>query len=439
MKLRLEDYIAAHALASPHKTAVICGEESITYGQLFDKIQAEAKRLGQGSQRALVVRASRSIDFVISYFASHLAGKAFVPLQADVKEDRLCEVDAFVTAAKVPKDVIDILFTTGTTGFQKGTMLSNRAVMANAENLVVAQKFTHDLTFLINGPLNHIGSLSKIWPTIMVGATIKIVEGTKDLNAFISAIKSSSTKVATFLVPAAIRMLLQFGRNELETLRNKIDFIETGAAPISQSDMETLCEALPGSRLYNTYASTETGIIATHDFNHDGCVAGCLGRVMKHSLLNIGQDGLINCSGATIMSGYVGDDALTAQVLRQGIVYTQDKGILDEEGRLHLSGREGDIINIGGYKINPVEVEGVAKSFPGLEDCVCISAPHPVLGHALKLLVVMEPGCPFDRRALGLHMLERLEKHKVPQRYAQVEKIERTYNGKLNRKFYKQS
>lgn len=70
------------------------------------------------------------------------------------------------------------------------------------------------------------------------------------------------------------------------------------------------------------------------------------------------------------MSGYVGDPNLTESVLRNNTIYTNDKGVNDSKGRLLLQGRYGDVINIGGYKINPIEVENVAMSFCGIEDCI---------------------------------------------------------------------
>ena len=136
------------------------------------------------------------------------------------------------------------------------------------------------------------------------------------------------------------------------------------------------------------------------------------------------------------MIGYCGDPEETNRVLRNHKIYTKDKGVLDEEGRLQLAGRDGDIINVGGYKINPVEVEDAAKSIPEIDDCICIPSPHPVIGTALRLLYVVKDGHSIEKKALAKHLASILEGHKVPQLYTQVDKVERTYNGKLNRKAY---
>ena len=98
------------------------------------------------------------------------------------------------------------------------------------------------------------------------------------------------------------------------------------------------CFILPQSRLYNTYASTETGIISTYDFQHGECLVGCVGKPMKHAGFIIGEDGEIACTGKTLMSGYYGDEALTRSIMKEGVLYTSDRGTVDEQGHLRLKG-----------------------------------------------------------------------------------------------------
>jgi len=105
---------------------------------------------------------------------------------------------------------------------------------------------------------------------------------------------------------------------------------------------------------------------------------------------------------------------------------------------LHLTGRAGDVINVGGYKINPIEVEGVAASYPGIKDCICIAAKHPVIGQVLKLLVVTDDAAAFDKHAMSVFIKSKLEGYKVPTMYEVVDSIQYTYNGKKDRKSYKE-
>lgn len=433
----LEDYIEQHARLCPQKTAIVFGEEKCSYAELWERVSRRMKELKHIDRgQVCCLRAVTSIDFLISYFALHKVGGVAVPLEKSLPDKTYKIISQKMCSYKVPEGAADILYTTGTTGKSKGVIISHRTILADAENLIDGQGFSRDLAFVINGPLNHIGSLSKIYPVIMLGGTVILVDGLKDINKFFEAFNYPAAKMATFLVPASIRMLIQFSSEKIKALAEKMEFIETGAAAISQSDMLELCKLLPLTRLYNTYASTETGIICTYNYNDGKCVSGCLGKPMKHSRVTISDKGKIICYGDTLMSGYVDDPEMTASILRDGAIFTSDVGRIDECGMLHLIGREGDVINVGGFKVAPTEVEDAALAFPDVEDCVCVPVEHKITGKALKLLVVMKCEKNLDGRELALFLKSRLETYKVPLLYSQIEHVERTFNGKINRKYY---
>lgn len=437
--MNLEGYLEQDARLYPQKTAVVCRGKETSYATLWASTLQRRDELGANgvsAGRIHLFRASQDEDFLLTYFATHIIGAIAAPLERDMPETKFRELQSWTSGYNLTNGAADVLFTTGTTGQSKGVMISHETIVAEAENLAEAQGFSHDTVFVISGPLNHIGSLSKVFPVILLGGTLYITEGMKDMNAFFQALDYPSSRLATFLVPASIRMLLQLGDSRLSAYADKIDFIETGAAAIAQSDMEALCAVLPRTRLFNTYASTETGIISTFNYNEGYCKAGCLGKPMKHSTLFITEEGHVACQGKTLMLGYLGDEGLTRTVLRDDTVYTSDCGHLDEQGRLHLSGRHGDVINVGGFKVNPIEVEDAALSSPMVKDCICIPMRHKILGTVLKLLVVTSNDADFNKRELAHYIKERLERYKVPQLYEQVESIRRTYNGKLDRKFY---
>lgn len=437
----LEDYLRRDAETFPDKVAVACGEESVTYSQLYDMVRAKSVELRQCHEcdgKIIVFRSSQTIDFLVTYFAIHLSGGVACPLGKDTPAEQYVGIREKFSAYKLPNTIADILYTTGTTGKSKGVMISHNTIIADGENLIASQGFAHDTVFVICGPLNHIGCLSKIYPIIMLGGTLVILDGMKDINLFFHALDYPSERIATFLVPASIRMLIQFSGRRLAEYAHKIDFIETGAAPISHADMLALCRLLPGSRLYNTYASTETGIISTYNFNDGRCLVGCLGKPMIHSQVIITDEGLLSCKGDTLMSGYIGDGKLTSKVLHNGTVFTSDCGRLDADG-IHLSGRNDDVINVGGLKVSPSDVEDVAMSLPCIADCICVSASHPVIGNMLKLLVVLKDNAVLDKKMIARHIASKLEPYKVPTAYEQVAEIKRTYNGKLDRKFYQRA
>lgn len=447
--MRLEDYLRRDAFLYPDKLAVICGLSKVTYSQLYERVLVKVRGIKKEygifeenvslDGKMIAFRTSQSIDFLVEYFAIHCAGGIAVPLEKSIPEELFLHIQNRLSGIKAVEGVADVLFTTGTTGEPKGVMVSHTAIVANAENLIFAQGYHHDLTFIINGPLNHIGSLSKVYPIVLVGGTLNIIDGMKDLNAFFKALDTPLAlkgKMATFLVPASIRMLMTFAADRLAACAERIDFIETGAAPIALADMKDLCSLLPKSRLYNTYASTETGIVATYDFNGNECLEGCLGVPMYHSSFFIDEDGRVVCGGKTLMCGYLGDENLTRTIMRDGWVYTADLAEIDKNDRLRLKGRTGDVINVGGYKVSPTEVEGAALSNSVVRDCICIPMQHRVLGTVLKLLVVLEDGTMLDKRKMAEFLRTKLDSYKIPMFYEQVESIRRTFNGKLDRKSY---
>ena len=440
-KMTLEAKIRQFAVSSPDKTAAICGEDSMTYAQLWNAIQERAGQLkdeGLKPHRPYVFRAAQDISFLVNYCAIHLAKGIAVPLEHMATEENFQAVKAEVESCTFTADIVDILYTTGTTGKSKGVMLSQTCLTSCADNFITDLKFTPELLFIISGPLNHIASLFKIHPTLTIGATLCILDGLKDMNAFFNVFELPFTKFGTFLVPASIRLIMQFSYAKLCSLADKIDFIETGAAPITTRDMEQLSRALPKSRLYNTYGGTEIGCVATYDFNDGRYIEGCIGRPLKNASVEVTSDGNVIVSGLTIMSGYVNDEEATRQVIVNGKIHGSDLGYVDDEGMIHLTGRAGDVINVGGYKVNPVEVENAAASFPGVRDCICIAGRHPVIGNVLKLLVVLEDGAELDKHAIAVHIKSKLDPYKVPTMYEAVPSVRHTYNGKVDRKYYRE-
>lgn len=440
--MTLEESIRYHAQNTPDKCAVVCAGDQISYSGLWNSLVGRASELeknGLRSNRPYVFRATQDIDFIITYCAVHYMGAIAVPLENKVPQEVFQSIKSEVESCDFSDDIVDILYTTGTTGKSKGVMLSETALVSCADNFIADLHFTPELLFIISGPLNHIASLFKMHPVLTVGGTVCVLDGLKDMNAFFDVFDLPYTKFATFLVPASIRMIMQFSYEKLCSLADKIDFIETGAAPITKYDMEQLSKALPHSRLYNTLGGTEIGAVCTYNFNDGKYMEGCIGRPMKNSTVEVTPEGNIIVSGLTIMSGYVADKENTDKVLKDGKIYSADLGYVDEDGLIHLKGRQGDVINVGGFKVDPVEVENAVVSYEGIKDCICIADTHPVIGTVLKLLVVLKEGTPFDKHSIARHLKGKLEPHKIPTYYEAVEAIQRTYNGKLDRKYYKKA
>lgn len=416
------------------RPAVISHGQTLTYAQLFTQVMAEAHRL-EAEEHVVAGQlyqfvATQDAAYLIRFFALHVVGAICVPVDAEME----------LPDYRNPS-VSDVLFTTGSTSKPKGVLLSFDAVIADAENLIQAHRYTSDVTFVICGPIHHFGCWSKVMPTVLVGGTLCLLDGLKDLEALYEAL-GSAPRTATFLVPSAIRMILQRDAERLAALARHIDFIETGAAPMAACDMETLRQVLPYTRLYNTYASTETGVVCTYPFHRPmaepdspverlegACQDSCVGPTMQHARLRLDESGRIIVSGPMIMSGYLDADTCPTEIV------TSDIGRLDHMQRLFIVGRISDFINVGGLKVAPAEVEAVAMSHPAVRDCICIPHPHPLMGQVPELLVVTDEG-QYDRRSLIAHLKAHLDAYKLPLFYRQVAEIRKTFNGKTDRKYY---
>lgn len=438
-QLTLVDAVARHAGSTPSRLAIVDGDARITYSQLWQMVEDEAQRLrqeGVSKGQLVLVRGNQHVSFLVTCLAVHRLGAVVAPVGSDLPQQQFDALHQCCHDAALDEDIADVLFTTGTMGQQKGVMVSHTALLSDAENLIDAQGFTADTVFVITGPLSHIGSLSKTWPVLLLGGTLILLDGMRDLDAFFKAMAWSTGLLATFLVPTAIDMVLRFGQSRLAALANRIDFIETGAAAISEPTLQALCTTLPSSRLFNTYASTETGIVCTHDFNHGLRDPRCLGRPMKHAHVRITDDGRIACRGDMVMTGYLGQPALTRERFSDGWLVTDDLGEKDADGRLHFKGRQGEIINVGGYKVSPIEVEQAARGVPGIADCVLVAAQLP-LGTVLKLIYTSDSGQPLDHRVMARQLAAQLERYKVPMCYEHVASLHYTFNGKVDRKAYR--
>ena len=433
--MKIVDYLQHYAETTPDRIFVMQSDGArLTYRAFWTEVQqrSESLRESMGDKRALVLRSSQTADYLIDYFACHVAGKVVVPLEHDIAPERLAQIQFFVDAQTLPDEASDVLFTSGTTGTPKGVVLSHKALLADADNLIARLGFHQDLTFIINGPLNHFGSHSKVLPVVRMGGSLYLMEGMKNLDDFYGAMDAIEGRVATFLVPASIRMLVQLTGQRLASYADRIEFIETGAAPITQADMQQLAALLPHSHLFNTYAGSEVGVVCTYDFNDGLALQSCVGTPYPHSQVTL-RDGVVVCSGDGLMMGYLGQPLVETM----SEIVTSDLGRMDEAGRLFLIGRQSDLINVGGLKVSPIEVEEVAAAvIDGLKDCICIAQPHPVMGSVPKLLVVMREGTTLDKRAVAKEMRSRLESYKVPVNIVEVDHVERNGNGKINRKYY---
>ena len=158
-----------------------------------------------------------------------------------------------------------------------------------------------------------------------------------------------------------------------------------------------------------------------------------LWKLLKNSSKE--NPGYIAIKGDVNMKGYKNEPELTKEVLINGMVVTQDLGYINDEGYIFLLGRDSDVINVGGLKIAPAEVESVILGMEGVKDCIIIEDQNAFIGKSIKLLYVADEDIEVSKFVRYLRRY--VENYKIPTSYERVDAVKRQYNGKLDRKFYK--
>lgn len=481
MNHSIVEAVRRHAAERPERPAVIASDGSLTYRAFWDRVQGFAAHLSDaGLQKGecVVMRAEQTCAFAVCHLATHLSGGIFTPVEKRAPDARLREILAqtgarhLVSAVDEGKpgwidshlalfplkgrdfplpdggDPAELLFTTGTTGAAKGVLLGHRSVAAVAENLIHGMGYREDTLLAVPGPVSHANAIRKLASTFLNGSAILLLDGMNDLAAFFRALDAHPV-TALCLPPSAIRMLLSLSGDRLGRYRDQIDFVESGTAPLSEADKARMKALLPKSRLYNSYGTSEAGSCCMLNYNAADGGEGCIGYPAVNARFEIVDDerrpmksspertGLIAIRGDMMMSGYWRDPALTGETLSDGLLYTSDIGYFDENGMVHVIGRQGDVINVAGRKVTPDAIEQAALAFDDVADCGCARASDPLTGEAPVLYVVMKPDRSFSPSAIREALSKRLEDYMLPRRIHERDTLPRAENGKLQRKLLK--
>lgn len=475
--------VLLHAQRQPDKLCLADEQEQVTYSQYARRIRNLAGALGALGIRsgdALVVEVQQTSLCLAAELALHLLGAVFVPAERNCAEEKLLSIaavsqakgilspkkprgellyisydqartmaeegPAFTPDALPSRDTVsEILFSTGTTGKEKGIVLTHGNDVALAENVMAGVHMEPDNVELIPSPMNHSHGLRRYYGNMLCGGTVVLLTGVLNVRGLFGAVETYGVN-AMDLVPSALSVLLKLSKGKLAEYRRQIRYIQLGAAPLMKADKEELKRLLPETRLYNFYGSTESGCICIYEFGHGADKENCIGRPACNARIVITDEdrrpirssrenpGILASYGEMNMLGYWQDPAETEKVLADGYVYTDDEAYFDEDGDIILLGRRGDVINVGGNKVSPEEIENAAKKMDGVADCACVPVPDPLKGAVPKLFVQMERGRPFDPAALSGYLAERLEPYKVPKYFEAIEQIPRTFNGKILRR-----
>lgn len=478
--------VLTHGRGHSEKLAVALKNQRLTYGQLCERISSAAQILKEsyGIQRGdlVMLSAVSRPDFIIAMLAIQYLGAVSVPVDKSAKPAGLQELCEFIqpqlvlTDAKMdsgsirkaslkefcrgtagiqrdiaysmPKkdDLGEILFTTGSTGKPKGVMLTYDILFANTLNTYQNIGVRADDRLLLPLPLSHSFGLRVLRAALYAGASVILQNGftfAKDLEANIETYRCT----ALASVPASMEMLCRQMGDRFADVLGALRYIEVGAGALPVDMKQKLLSLFPEMELYNTWGSTETGGAVFLKYSRHPDKLDTIGRpaagidfktvdskgntVKAHDINTAGRMAL---RGPMQMAGYYRQPELTAETLVDGWLYTNDMVYQDEDGFIHMLGRADDIINVGGEKVSPIEVENAAQEFSGVRECACIGVEDPdgMFGWVPVLYVVPE-GVEFREDELSKFLAERLERYKLPKKYVSIHALPRNRMQKIDR------
>ena len=480
------EMLDASASSSPDGVALVYGDERLTYRELHDRVERlagalAARGIEQGDPVALVL--PNVPAFVISFLAVLRAGAVAVPLNPAFKEAELdfhfreCDVRAIVTdtrsaelctaiasrmpgtvevlvdlegegrspaGAGSPDDEAVFQYSSGSTGRPKRVPRTHRHLRAEADAYVAATGMTAgDAVFCVI-PLHHTyGMGCCMLAAVRSGATLVLFD---DPNPFLlqrgRALELMERERATIFpaVPFTFRLLAEASEEaDLSSLR--LCFSAAAALPRSTFDAFHSRFGVPIRQLYGT---TEAGCVTVNLDDDPFATAGSVGRPLEGVELHIvddagetlepGRVGEILFSGSAMTSGYYGLEQLNREAFRDGSFVSGDRGRLDEEGRLFITGRRKLLIDVRGDKVDPIEVEDVLAVHPKVDEVVVVGVAGDVEGEELVKAVVVPAG-ECGERELIRYCRERLADYKVPQRVEFRDEIPLGAAGKVLRKY----
>ena len=339
-------------------------------------------------------------------------------------------------------DIALVLHTSGTTSRPKIVPLTQTNVCASAGNIATTARFTSEDRGLNEMPLFHIhGLIAGILAPLSRGGSVSCTPGFNALKFFGWMDEVKPTWYTA--VPTMHQTIVSRAANNADLIaRNPLRFIRSSSSslpPQVLAELETVFKA----PVIEAYGMTE----AAHQMACNplppglrkpgtvGLAAGPEVAIMDTdgALLPVGAIGEIVIRGANITPGYESNAKANAEAFTQGWFRTGDQGALDAEGYISITGRLKEIINRGGEKISPREVDEVLMDHPAVAQVVTFGLPHDKLGEEVAAVVVLREGGVVTERELRDFTAKKLADYKVPRKILFMDEIPKGATGKLQR------
>jgi long-chain acyl-CoA synthetase len=334
------------------------------------------------------------------------------------------------------------MYTTGTTGESKGVKLSHENVVSAINNICDFVSYGPKDKEVVVLPLSHNFGLGHVYCNLRSGGSVYTEHGLLRVNRVLKKIESfEATGFPT--TPSGVDLLTKRYGAVLEKRLKNLKFSIINSAPLSSEQMIRLQNFLPDLNIFVYYGMTEASRSTFISLSNKGSdYYASVGKAMNGIQVTIrnengdelpsGTEGEVSISGPTVSAGYWNNLDEDVKSFRNGELLSGDLGLMDDNGYLYITGRKKDQINVGGYKVNPVEVEEVVQRYPGVLECAVCSVGNN-FSEVVALGVVVEDINSFELDKLLKSCNGELENWKIPQVAKVIDSLPRTNTGKIKR------
>ena len=353
---------------------------------------------------------------------------------------------ATVERAAAVDEVVNIQYTSGTTGFPKGVLLTHRNLLNNAWLVAQRMKLTAEDSLCAPVPLYHcFGCVMAVLACVVTGCKLVLPNWSFDARATLDAI-AAERATAVYGVPTMFIAMLDhpdFAQFDLGSLRTGI----MAGAPCPIEVMKRVVERMHCYEITIAYGQTESSPAITQSQADDPLElrVSTVGSVLPNTECKIvsqasgetvprGEQGELCARGYLIMKGYDGDAEATARAIdAEGWLHTGDLAVMREDGNCRITGRAKDMIIRGGENIYPREVEEFLYTHPRIADVQVVGLPDAKLGETVCVWVRLKPGQSMTEHELRDYCRGRIAHYKVPQHVRFVDSFPMTITGKIQK------
>ena len=475
--MNLIDFLRKDIENCGDKVAIIDSNNEITFLELYKKVEKFSNNIEELDQEKIISLVSEnSISFIIAYLGLIYSGKIVHLISPEISETNLynqlkSSKSKNIICSKLIKDkilnfhsikikILDIqeillknsniknrtctnkfaylIYTSGTTSEPKGVIVSHSMIEFTTKNIVNVLGYSDSDIDLLPLPLNHSFGLGCLHTALYSGSTLVLLKNSSNLEQILTSLKKY--KITTLAaIPATLTKLLNFDDDKIEDYFSEIRLIITNSTSIPKKTVIQFKEILRKGNLATYYGLTEasrsTFMIFDKDNHREESVGKCSPNV-EIKIVNKEKNnlklGYIFSKGENVINKYWNNSEADKNIIESWLK-TGDTGYFDEEGYLFLKGRSDEIINVGGEKVIPDEIEQTIKNIPGIEDAVVFGIEHEIFGQTIKLNVIKSKNYDIDKTQILSYCIKNLEKFKIPSKIDFVENIPKTEYGKVKR------